>query len=91
MDNDLLRFDRAPSQVGIFTSCYGATQLLSGRLAAFTLPALGGTRFTALAHASMICAWVVLGRARSLAGVALALAVSLPWCAPLLSPYYHHR
>jgi DHA1 family tetracycline resistance protein-like MFS transporter len=68
----------APSQVGIFTSCYGATQLLSGRLAAYTLPALGGRKFTTVSHASMIVAWILLGRARSLAGVALALAVSLP-------------
>lgn len=80
---------RAPAQVGVFTSCYGATQILSGRLAALTIPILGGTKFTALAHASMVCAWVLLGRARSLAGVALALAVSLPWwVSPLWIEHY---
>ena len=68
----------APRQVGIFTSCYGASQVLSGRLASYLLPALGGRRFTALANLSMVAGWVLLGRARSLSGVALALLVSLP-------------
>ena len=37
-------------------------QVLSARLAAYTLPMLGGRRYTALSNMSMVVAWVLLGR-----------------------------
>ena len=55
-------------------ACDGA---LVHRLAGWTLPLLGGRRYTAFSNLSMVAAWVLLGRARSLAAVAIALVVSL--------------
>ena len=68
----------APAQIGNFTACYGFTQILSGKLASWTLPALGGRRFTTLSNLATVLAWALWGRARTMPAVAIALLVSLP-------------
>ena len=65
----------APAQIGNFTACYGATQILSGKLASRTLPALGGRRFTTLSNLATVLAWALWGRARTMPAVAIALLV----------------